>query len=98
MLFSFSGDSLKYDPTFKGPLSKRSCTDVICFLLFFAFIGGWVAVGIYVDSNGRRCGLDEGVTDKPYLFFFDLSKCATATIASQPSQYKFKDESRDTRV
>jgi hypothetical protein len=29
-----------------------------------------------VDTDGRRCGLDNGVRDKPYLFFFDLAKCA----------------------
>ena len=28
------------------------------------------------DSQGRRCGLDAEVRDKPYLFFFDLTKCA----------------------
>lgn len=27
------------------------------------------------DSWGGRCGLDEHVKDKPYLFFFDLTKC-----------------------
>lgn len=28
------------------------------------------------DSNGLRCGVDSEVLDKPYLVFFDLSKCA----------------------
>lgn len=28
-----------------------------------------------VDSQGRRCGIHKDVTDKPYLFFFDLTKC-----------------------
>lgn len=27
------------------------------------------------DSQGARCGLDSHVKDKPYLFFFDLTKC-----------------------
>jgi len=42
-----SGESLKHDPTFKGPMQKRSCTDIICLLLFIAFIVAWAAVGIY---------------------------------------------------
>lgn len=28
------------------------------------------------DSYGLRCGVDSEVLDKPYLVFFDLSKCA----------------------
>lgn len=31
-----------------------------------------------LDSMGRRCGDDSEVLNKPYLFFFDLTKCATA--------------------
>lgn len=27
------------------------------------------------DSNGRKCGVDNGVIDKPYLLFFNLEKC-----------------------
>lgn len=30
-----------------------------------------------VDSNGQKCGIDAGVQNKPYLFFFDLTKCTT---------------------
>jgi len=83
------GEPLKHDPTFKGPMQKRSCTDVICLLLFIAFIVAWAAVGIYAfthgdpntlfsptDSQGLRCGVDTEVRDKPYLFFFDLTTCA----------------------
>jgi choline transporter-like protein 2/4/5 len=28
------------------------------------------------DSEGRRCGLDDEVRGKPFLFYFDLTKCA----------------------
>jgi hypothetical protein len=45
--FFISGESLKHDPTFKGPLGQRSCTDIICLLLFVAFVAAWVAIGIY---------------------------------------------------
>jgi len=33
------------------------------------------------DSQGLRCGLDAKVRDKPYLFFFDLTKCAEPNAA-----------------
>jgi hypothetical protein len=32
------------------------------------------------DSAGSRCGLDHNVKDKPYLFFFDLTKCFGPTV------------------
>ena len=28
------------------------------------------------DSEGRKCGIDSQVKNKPYLIFFDLTKCA----------------------
>lgn len=28
------------------------------------------------DSQGLKCGLDPSVIDRPYLIFFDISKCA----------------------
>ena len=31
------------------------------------------------DSEGRICGKTEGFTDKPYLFFFDLTRCISVT-------------------
>jgi len=83
------GEPLKHDPAFKGPLQKRSCTDVICLLLFITFIVAWAGVGIYAfthgdpskllsptNSQGQKCAVDTEVKDKPYLFFFDITKCA----------------------
>ncbi|EDS26040.1 ctl2 [Culex quinquefasciatus] len=80
---------LKFDPDFKGPLSKRSCTDIPCLFLFAAFLAGWGFVAYYAlhhgdldrllvptDSKGLKCGVDSEVQDKPYLFFFDISECA----------------------
>ncbi|KAB0800868.1 hypothetical protein PPYR_05222 [Photinus pyralis] len=82
------GEPIHYDPDFNGPLKRRSCTDVLCLFLLLVFIGCWVGIGLYafmqgnpdillvpVDSQGARCGLDSHVRDKPYLFFFDLTKC-----------------------
>ncbi|XP_063707419.1 choline transporter-like 2 isoform X2 [Culicoides brevitarsis] len=83
------GEPLRYDPTFKGPLAKRSCTDIICLLIFIIFLCGWGFVAYFAyqhgdlnrllvpsDSSGLRCGVDSEVLHKPYLLFFDLSKCA----------------------
>nr|CAD7197084.1 unnamed protein product [Timema douglasi] len=99
---AMTGEPVKYDPTFKGPLNKRSCTDVICLGLFLVFVGAWIFVGCYVgdcqcsvlgftrgdpsrlllptDSQGRKCGLDTDVIDKPYLFFFDLTRCIRSNV------------------
>lgn len=78
----------EYDPSHKGPIKKRSCTDVICCLLFFIFILGLLAVGLYAyvwgdpklllypqDSDGNLCGLGDKI-GKENLFFFDLIQCA----------------------
>ncbi|XP_066906267.1 choline transporter-like 2 isoform X3 [Halyomorpha halys] len=87
------GPPLKYDPEFKGPRKRRSCTDIICLFLFTAFVIVWTLVGLYAlkngnpekilrptDSSGRKCGLDSEVIDRPYLFFFDLTKCADPSV------------------
>uniref|UniRef100_A0A674KHK8 Choline transporter-like protein 2 n=1 Tax=Terrapene triunguis TaxID=2587831 RepID=A0A674KHK8_9SAUR len=59
----------KYDPTFKGPIHDRSCTDIICCILLVVAIVGYVIVGIVAwthgdprkviyptDSRGQFCG------------------------------------------
>lgn len=40
------GTPQKYDPTFKGPIYNRGCTDVICCVALLLAIVGYVAVGI----------------------------------------------------
>lgn len=27
------------------------------------------------DTDGRFCGIDESVIDRPFLFYFDITKC-----------------------
>lgn len=41
------GEALKYDKNFKGPLAKRSCTDVCCLLIFVVFLGCWGFIAHY---------------------------------------------------
>ncbi|CAG9762843.1 unnamed protein product [Ceutorhynchus assimilis] len=87
------GHKIQYDPIFDGPLKRRSCTDVICLLFFLVFIVGWAAIGFWAvkegdpstlltpsDSSGLRCGLDPLVEHKPFLFFFDLTKCIDPSV------------------
>ncbi|XP_029441783.1 choline transporter-like protein 4 [Rhinatrema bivittatum] len=85
------GDPTKYDPTFRGPIKNRSCTDIICCFLFMVFIAGYVVVGIVAwiygdprqviyprNSTGHYCGYNEN-KGKPYLLYFDLLKCVMGT-------------------
>nr|XP_034302598.1 choline transporter-like protein 2 isoform X2 [Crassostrea gigas] len=81
------GKPLTYDKNFKGPIKDRSCTDIICCLLFLIFIVGLVVVAFFafkygdprllvypVNSNNEICGYGNQL-GKPYLLFFDLVAC-----------------------
>ncbi|XP_015760161.1 PREDICTED: choline transporter-like protein 2 [Acropora digitifera] len=35
-----------FDPRFNGPIKNRSCTDIICCILFVLYIVGMIALGI----------------------------------------------------
>lgn len=35
-----------------GAITKHSCTDIICLLLFLAFLGAWGFVGVYSMLKG----------------------------------------------
>ncbi|KAG5279019.1 hypothetical protein AALO_G00105230 [Alosa alosa] len=85
------GDPRKFDPTFKGPIHNRGCTDILCCILFILAIVGYFGVGILAwsrgdprkviyptDSTGQFCG--QAGTDlekKPFLFYFNILKCAS---------------------
>ena len=66
------GNSAKYDPSFRGPIKNRGCTDIICCVLFLIFILGYIIVGlvawVYGDprqvlyprnSTGAYCGVGD---------------------------------------
>ena len=85
----YKGEKRQYDPNFKGPIKNRSCTDIICCLLFLFFFAGMVACTIIgytrgdpyklilpTDSKGQICGYTEAVKDQPYLVYFDILTCA----------------------
>jgi len=85
--------STKTSPTPTGPVKSRSCTDVLCVLLFLVFVAGWAGVGIIgfqagnpeqlvypSNSEGEICG--RGSHDgKPNLLFHDLTKCLSLAAA-----------------
>ncbi|KAM4643763.1 choline transporter-like protein 2 isoform 1-T1 [Amazona ochrocephala] len=88
------GTPQKYDPTFKGPIYDRGCTDIICCVLLVLAIAGYVVVGIVAwsygdprkviyptDSRGQFCG-QQGTPNegKPFLFYFDIVKCASPLV------------------
>ncbi|XP_072584291.1 choline transporter-like protein 4 isoform X2 [Vulpes vulpes] len=85
------GKPAKYDPSFRGPIRNRSCTDVICCVLFLLFILGYIVVGIVAwvygdprqvlyprNSTGAYCGVGAN-KDKPYLLYFNIFSCVLTT-------------------
>nr|XP_020829884.1 choline transporter-like protein 4 isoform X2 [Phascolarctos cinereus] len=85
------GKPVKYDPTFRGPIKNRSCTDVICCVVFLVFIAGYIVVGLVAwlygdprqvlyprNSTGAYCGIGEN-REKPYLYYFNIFSCIMAT-------------------
>ncbi|XP_056143265.1 choline transporter-like protein 2 isoform X2 [Lampris incognitus] len=88
------GEPRKYDPTFKGPIQSRGCTDIVCCILFILAILGYVAVGILAwsqgdprkviyptDSRGQFCGqAGTPLENKPLLFYFNIMKCASPMV------------------
>ncbi|XP_051243261.1 choline transporter-like protein 2 isoform X2 [Dicentrarchus labrax] len=88
------GEPRKYDPTFKGPIQNRGCTDIVCCILFILAILGYIAVGILAwsqgdprkviyptDSRGQFCGqAGTPLEKKPLLFYFNIMKCASPMV------------------
>uniref|UniRef100_A0A8C3QWE0 Choline transporter-like protein n=1 Tax=Cyanoderma ruficeps TaxID=181631 RepID=A0A8C3QWE0_9PASS len=94
LLFLSTGTPQKYDPTFKGPIYDRGCTDIVCCVLLVVAIVGYVVVGVVAwthgdprkvihptDSRGQFCG-QQGTPNekKPFLFYFDIVKCASPLV------------------
>ncbi|KAJ8345148.1 hypothetical protein SKAU_G00293410 [Synaphobranchus kaupii] len=84
------GEPRKYDPTFKGPIYNRGCTDIVCCILFILAILGYFAVGILAwtqgdprkviyptDSRGRFCGQ---AGRSPSCSIFNIIKCASPLV------------------
>nr|XP_048309493.1 choline transporter-like protein 5 isoform X2 [Myodes glareolus] len=88
------GDSRMYDADFRGPTADRSCTDVLCCMIFILFVTGYILLGLVAwthgdprrmayptDSRGHFCG-QKGTPNenKTLLFYFNLFSCASSTV------------------
>ncbi|XP_034743456.1 choline transporter-like protein 5-A [Etheostoma cragini] len=88
------GEPHKFDPSFRGPVRRRRCTDSLCCLIFIIVIFSYMALGIVArlhgdprkvlhptDSYGQFCG-QKGTSNekKPLLFYFNILKCANPAI------------------
>nr|XP_057917464.1 choline transporter-like protein 5-A [Doryrhamphus excisus] len=88
------GEPHKFDPSFRGPVHRRGCTDVFCCFIFILVILSYVSLGIVAwlhgdpgkvlhptNSNGEFCG-QEGTSNakQPILFYFNIIKCASPAI------------------
>ncbi|XP_058159337.1 choline transporter-like protein 5 isoform X3 [Dasypus novemcinctus] len=88
------GKARTFDPDFKGPVSKRTCTDVLCCLIFILFIIGYILLGLAAwvhgdprklafptDSEGHFCGQKNTPNEnKSILFYFNFLKCANPSV------------------
>ncbi|XP_056149859.1 choline transporter-like protein 5-A [Lampris incognitus] len=92
--YAFKGEPRKFDPSFRGPVRTRSCTDVLCCLIFIIVIFSYIVLGIVAwlhgdprkvlhptDSYGQFCG-QKGASNakKPILFYFNILKCANPAV------------------
>nr|AKN21692.1 slc44a-3 [Schmidtea mediterranea] len=81
-------ETRKHDKTFKGPISNRSCTDIICCILFIVFVLALIFVSFWAylfgdfnklihptNSEGEICGISPAVKNKTKLVFFNLFAC-----------------------
>ena len=70
------------DEMANGPVPDRGCTDILCCLIFLAFMVGMVGTAGYgllygdpqllitlADGDGNGCGYDAPVKEYPYLYY-----------------------------
>ncbi|XP_056459537.1 choline transporter-like protein 5-B isoform X1 [Gadus chalcogrammus] len=91
---SYYGEPRKFDPAFRGPVHNRSCTDVVCCVIFIIGILGYIALGSVAwihgdprkvvfptDSHGQFCG-QQGTNNanKAILFYFNILRCASPSV------------------
>lgn len=84
----YKGEDFEIDrDQINGPLAvERSCTDVLCCLVFLFFCVGLGGIAIYgyqngdvprllapVDADGRFCGIDSEVKDYPLYYIVDIN-------------------------
>ncbi|XP_057697128.1 choline transporter-like protein 5 isoform X1 [Corythoichthys intestinalis] len=85
----YYGEPHKFDPKFRGPIHNRSRTDVVCCVVFFIFIFGYMLLGFIAwfssdpkkiayptDSYGKICGEKENM-NKTFLYYMNMLKCVS---------------------
>ncbi|XP_072505969.1 choline transporter-like protein 5 isoform X2 [Notamacropus eugenii] len=91
------GEPRTYDPNFRGPIYKRSCTDVVCCLIFIMAIFIYAMLGLLAlahgdakkvayptDSNGEFCGQKNTHNEeKNFLFYFNTLQCANSVMLTR---------------
>lgn len=88
---NWKADNIQVNPKIaRKPTEKdRRCTDVLCCLIFLAFLVGmfWASIYGYVNGNPGKliapidgdkniCGFDPGFEDYPKLYIDDISTAA----------------------
>lgn len=78
---------LKFDPNLQnGPVANRSCTNILCCLIFSAFLilyvviffmgvtqgKPWLLVTPF-DSDGNGCGYTTGFENHKFIYFYKVS-------------------------
>ncbi|XP_068958348.1 choline transporter-like protein 5 [Petaurus breviceps papuanus] len=91
------GEPRTYDPDFRGPIYKRSCTDVLCCFIFVGAILCYIVLGLLAwthgdakkvayatDSNGEFCGQKDTPNEKKnFLFYFNTLQCANPIVLTR---------------
>ena len=87
--YNYNGEDWTPDEALQdGPMAEdqRSCTDILCSLIFIAYFVGMGYIGYWaftkgdmerltapVDDDGHFCGVDEGYEDYPFVYWPDLT-------------------------
>ena len=68
------GKPIQHDPNWEGPVKKRSCTDVICLLLFLVLLGAWgfVAFLAFQEGDVNKVKIVQYVLNKKSRLIFYL--------------------------
>ena len=83
---------IEHEDLREGPIRDRSCTDILCALIFFAFVGAMITLGIFgykngdpamilypYDSAGNQCGRpDTNGSLYHYVYFVNYDYASTS--------------------
>ena len=83
------GININKDIARKPTEKNRRCTDILCCIIFLAFLVGMLAAAIYgyvngdpykliapIDGAGNICGFDPGYVEYPKLYIANIIKAA----------------------